>query len=1154
MDVCFLLGPAGSGKTWRCLESIRARLQSAPEGAPLILLAPKQATFQLERQLLADPTLAGYSRLRILSFERLAEYVFDQLGVTPPSQLNEEGRVMMLRALLGEHRPALHVFRASARLPGFARQLSQVLRELRQNRMGPGQLEQLAEKVGPAHRLDEKLRDLALLLRAYADRVKAQGLQDGESLLDLAATLLRSGAGLNQPPPRFPVEALWMDGFAQMTPQERHLLLALLPHCQEATLAFCLDAEPRSEPAWYSPWTMLAQTYRQCRQEVEGLEALGVRTKVEVLPRRAANGRFASSPALQHLERWWNQPRAMLATSEGPAPIRVLECAHPEQELVAVAREIRRFVRDGGRYRDVAVLVRQLETYHDVARRVLSRYDIPYFLDRRERVAHHPLAELTRCALRTLAFHWRHDDWFGALKSGLVRVSDSRLDWLENEALEHGWEGGAWHRDLVIRRRSKTPEMEEALNQLRRELIEPFQGLQRRAGETPTGRQLSEALRRFWEDLKAGRTLERWSQPADGEGAEAHHAAHGTVWDQMQAWLDNLALAFPEQTLSMPDWLPILEAGLEGLTVGVIPPVLDQVLVGAIDRSRNPDLKQVFVLGLNESVFPAAPPSPLLLTERDRDRLEEAGRPLGPTSRHQLGHERFYGYIACTRARERLVCTYARQDAHGQVLNPSGFIRHLQRLFPWLTPEAFAGARRLSEVEHACEMVGPILQHRAQPHERPDPALDQISGLPLFRPLLERLRHLHPANQEVRLEPALAGDLYGPVLRTSVSRLERFGHCPFRHFVDSGLRVEERKRFELDVRQQGSFMHEVLKVFHEELEGEERKWRDLTPEEGARRIGRICDALTPQFEHGLLEARGHHRFLAAHFKASLQQFIQVVLGWMAQYEFDPVQVELGFGGEGDPLPAWELELEGGRRLALRGRMDRVDVWPDPSGNALWCVVMDYKSGSRKPDRLHMEHGLELQLTAYLNVLHQLPEAAALLGAAALEPAGVFYVGLRPNWERGKTRSAVVGSAETSLKDAYQHQGLFDLALRPHLDNRPGAASGDQFAYRLTKDGLPYANTFGCLGSETFRDLLDMQTTTLRRFGIRIYEGDVAIDPWKKGEKSACTHCDLASVCRIDPWTHAYRQLAPLEPRTVAKPKKAAAKRGRGKKAGGGEGT
>ena len=133
MQARFLLGPAGSGKTHRCLAEIRAELLKSPEGLPLLLLAPKQATFQLERQLLADGSLAAYTRLQILSFERFAEFVLAEFSPSPPRLLDEEGRVMVLRVLLAQKQKELNIFRATARLPGFAEQLSLLLRELQRH-------------------------------------------------------------------------------------------------------------------------------------------------------------------------------------------------------------------------------------------------------------------------------------------------------------------------------------------------------------------------------------------------------------------------------------------------------------------------------------------------------------------------------------------------------------------------------------------------------------------------------------------------------------------------------------------------------------------------------------------------------------------------------------------------------------------------------------------------------------------------------------------------------------------------------------------------------------------------------------------------------------------------------------------------------------
>ena len=190
----FLLGPAGSGKTFRCLAEIREALRASPDGPPLILLAPKQATFQLERQLLADRSLHGYARLRILSFERLAEFVLDGLRVAPPQALSQEGRVMVLRALLLRHESELKLFRRSARRPGFAQQLSALLAELQSHGLTAPKLAALSGRKDLPGALQAKLHDLALLLGAYTKWLAEHQLHDANLLLDTAAEALKGSA------------------------------------------------------------------------------------------------------------------------------------------------------------------------------------------------------------------------------------------------------------------------------------------------------------------------------------------------------------------------------------------------------------------------------------------------------------------------------------------------------------------------------------------------------------------------------------------------------------------------------------------------------------------------------------------------------------------------------------------------------------------------------------------------------------------------------------------------------------------------------------------------------------------------------------------------------------------------------------------------
>jgi ATP-dependent helicase/nuclease subunit B len=1098
----FLLGPAGVGKTFRCLAEIRQSLLAEPDGAPLILLAPKQATFQLERQLLADEKLRGYTRLQILSFERLAKLALAWVGEAEPALLSEDGRIMVLHALLAGRRKELHIFHASGGLPGFARQLSQELRQLQQRQVSPEMLGQLAAQTGFSETLRRKLHDLSILLGDYLAWLQRRSLQDAECLLNLAAGALKSA-----PSAAPQIAGVWLDGFAEMTPGELDLLAAVAARCDQATLAFCLTAPPASASgSWLSIWTGIGETYRQCLTRLSRLP--GAHITVEILERDAAHGRFATSPVLRHLEEKWTQPKDF--SGDAGESLRLAECSNAAVEAVLAAREIWRFVRGGGRFREAAVLLREMDGYHDHLRRAFSRYEIPFFLDRRQPVAHHPLAELTRSALRAAAFGWQHYDWFGALKTGLVAAEQEDIDRLENEALEHGWKGEAWFAPLPAEGGKS-----EWAERVRRKWIGPFADLRSALSAQQfrlDGPQLAQVVRQLWQGLGVEKTMQDWSL------AEApDRAVHATIWTQMEQWLKDLERAFSEIKLSLRDWLPILEAGLARLSVGVIPPALDEVLIGSIDRSRNPELKLALLLGVNETVFPATPPSGHLLGEADREELEKHAVRLGQGRREFLSRERFLGYIACTRARQRLVVTCAQQDNEGSALNPSPFFAHLKRLFPKTPVENFV-LPDWSEAERLSELAGQLARAGES-----TPVLSGLLARPAFASLREQMSSFASLTEPQRLQPELATRLYGPALRTSVSRLEEFAACSFKFFVSSGLRAAERKLFELDAREKGSFQHVVLARFHQGLQKENKKWRDITPAEARRRVQETVAEVLPQFREGLLDASAPARFAARTVTESLQDFVAATVEWMAQYEFDPCEVELGFGMQDGPLPAWEIDLGGGRRLIFRGFIDRVDLCRAGREGVAMAVVVDYKSSAKKLDKILMAHGVQLQLPAYLSVLRHVRDARTIFDVERLEPAGVFYVNLRGQFENGPNRREMLARREEFRQRRYQHVGRFDLRALPYLDGGQ-ASEGRQFKYRLKADGEPDARNTDLMRPDAFAEMLDHVESELVRMGNEIYGGAIELNPYQKGSERACDKCQYQGICRFDPWVNSFRVL------------------------------
>jgi len=256
---------------------------------------------------------------------------------------------------------------------------------------------------------------------------------------------------------------------------------------------------------------------------------------------------------------------------------------------------------------------------------------------------------------------------------------------------------------------------------------------------------------------------------------------------------------------------------------------------------------------------------------------------------------------------------------------------------------------------------------------------------------------------------------------------------------------------------------------------------------------------------------------------------------MGQYGFDPHKVELSFGLKDDELPAWRLDLDHGRSLLLRGKIDRVDLCREPGTNAALAVVLDYKSGGAKLDPVLLQHGLELQLLSYLGVLRHLVNPKEIFGVGRLDPAGVFYIPLRARAASGSTRLEVLDESKDAARTDYQHTGRFDAAALAKLDQR-GEAKGTQFKYSINQNGEFSKTGNEAMPSGEFHQLLDANEDHLRRHGSAIFAGTAGATPYRKGNERACDWCAFQTVCRFDSWENPFRILRkPSNPNDAAEP-------------------
>ncbi len=1126
MTLRFIIGRAGTGKTHRCLSEIVEKAQR-DSSAYLIYLVPEQATFQREKAILERHPAGGLMNIQVLSFQRLSWRVLQETGggLFPP--LNETGKILILRRIVEIHKEKFRAFGRVIEQPGFLETLAKAISEFKLYAVSPEFLEMGLEheEIKRHPSLPDKLAELALIYKEFEAYIKNQYIDTDDYLSLLAKNLHRASFLRNS--------EVWVDEFHGFTPQEYHVLAELLLLCTRVNVTVCLDEEhtrkllPETH-CFYPPW----ETYQKLRQL-----AYEVNCPVEKDDCLDFSGehRFSRRRDLAFLE------SSFLAEKKVARPpgagLKLVAAANRRAEIEGVAREIIRLCREEGyRYQDMAVLLRDFSQYELLLPAIFADYEIPYFLDMKRPVQHHPLLELLRAALEVVEKGWNYDPVFRYLKTDLVSISRQDVDLLENYCLAHGIRGARWtdgrpwqyRRSLTLGEESELTQGEEMelqrLNKARERASKALLALQNRCKNSHTALDYCFNLFRLLEDLGVAWKLELWGKKAEEAGRLEEAKLHAQVWDKVIELLDQTAEVLGKEQLTIAEFSQVFNSGLEGLQLGLIPPGLDQVLVGSLERFRNPDLKAVFVLGVNEGVLPARSLEEGLFFDDERKALAGIGISLAPGSEKRLYGEQFLIYLALTRASDFLWVSYPMADGDGKALAPSPLIDRFRELFT-------LGEEKIGLTVCSVEPTG---DHDEDYVVHPHRTLGYLAAVlrqavegklvnPLWwhvynwyigqkewhKPLSMVVNGLYHVNREERISREQARKIYGTTLHTSVSRLERFKACPFAHFLAYGLKLKARPEFKLGAPDLGQFFHKALERFYQYLQAHGLEWAQLTMEQTREITEMIIDELIPQLQNELLLSTARYRYLTGKLKRIVLRAVWVLQEHARRGTFRPLGVEITFGREG-ALPGLQLTLADGSTIVLQGRIDRVDGAPGAKG--YYLRVIDFKSGSTSLSLLEIFYGLKLQLLAYLDVV--LTHAPHLIEGEA-HPGGVLYFTIRDPFitEKGPLSAAEI---EKKILRELKMKGylLKDPEVIKMMDAEISGHS-DLIPVSLNKEQEFYQGTSNALTLEEFTKLRRHVEKILEEIGQEIMEGDVRIQPYQYKGKRPCAYCLYAGICRFD---------------------------------------
>jgi len=1110
MAVRFILGRSGTGKTSHCIESISRALAGSDPAESLILLVPAQATYQAERAILGDGKIAGYSNLHILSFERLV-FLLSGKSVAVP-EISRIGQEMIIHKILRTNCDKLKIFSAAALTPGLAAKVAHTIIELHHCVKTPQDVSELAENLkqtDPNSITTVKFADIAAIYQQYLEFIDGKFVNP-----DIQLTIARKNIAHAD---FIKGARLWVDGFAGFGVQQRDLLAEMLKLVKESHIALCLDPAlsdlKNLESANIETTALFSATHRTYIELTEIIKNCKLKTAEPII--LDTPQRFRHSPVLAHIEKnlFCPDPDSPI---EAKDDIQIIAAANIRAEVNYIACEILRLVKQQNyRFRDIAVIVSDMTGYQHYIEAGFGDYNIPFFIDRRKSLKAHPAVELIDSALQAAINGFASKDVLACLKTDLMGMGRYEVDMLENYCLAFNINGRDWLSEQAWSFAGKDDKQfdQQRIDKIRRKAIEPLTKLKQclwvnENSSDITSEQFCLAVFEFLSELQLAKQLQYWST----DSAEDRHLQ---LYEKLIGIFDELTEIFAAQPMNPADYASILSEALSKLTLACIPPTLDQVLIGSIERSRHPNLKAVFLAGVSQKQFPVPLSFEQLLSDEDRTAAEAQNFTLDGNLHQQLSDRQYLAYIAFTRPAHRLYITYPLTDASGGAIECSQFLSNLKLLFTDLTQVRSSNIEENIEDIHTparladmlCEKLG---KDNPTSHSQTATLVAMLQKLgndpDLTRTAMLVNRGLDYKNT-ASLDAQITDKLFTGPFNCSASRLSSFAACPYQYFAKHILKLKKRKLFGLEPMDLGAFYHHVLDAVAKRLKKMGEDFATIDED----RLQKLCSEqveLLIQSDNSIsnfVKHSAHNAYIIDSAAEILGDCVRAYAQMSRAGDFRLKASELVFGKQTDIQ--FRLTTDTGKEINLNGIIDRIDC-VEVNGKTA-AIIFDYKKTAKSFSWSRLYHGLDMQLAIYMLAI-----AGAKIADCKIDFAvGGFYLPIEASPE-GATIDELDKYAK---KFNYKAGGLFNGQFVNALEKKEKSGWSNYYNYFISKENSPYGNfaKSSALTPEEFKGLLSFTESKITHLARRILAGEISIKPYRMRKISPCSYCDYRPVCRFD---------------------------------------
>ena len=1134
MSLRFYFGPSGSGKSHRIYEEIMQRAAQEP-GRNFLIIVPDQFTMQTQKDLVMRSDRGGILNIDVLSFGRLSHRILEEVGTKEMPVLDDTGKSLVLQKIAADLKEQLPAMGSLLHKQGYIHEVKSAISEFMQYGISTQDMDKLIASAEKRGALAMKLRDLKTLYRGFQDYIREHFITTEETLDVLRRSLVKSKI--------LPDSVVVFDGFTGFTPIQNRLIQELMRVCEETIVTVTIGEE--EDPYQMDGEQKLFHLSKKTVADLVKLAAEAEMTRGEDVFVKGGPNRFAEAPALCYLEqnlfRYQYEPY-----TEKQHEIHMFEALSPREEVHQTALYIRKLIREEGlTYRDIAVVIGDLEGYASYVETEFGQLEIPCFLDRTRGIVLNPMIEYIKSALQLYIRDFSYDTVFHFLRSGMADISREEIDELENYVIRTGARGYRTYSRLFTRRTEemqqgsgqedteRAEETLERLNRIRQQFADTVEILhmapRAKAGE------YVDHLYDFLEQNQVQQKLLNYQQQFEQEGDLAKAREYAQIYRLVMDLLDQIYELLGEEEISLQEFADILEAGFGEITVGTIPQNVDRIVVGDMERTRLKQVKVLFFLGVNDGNIPKNASKGGIISDMDREFLIESGTEMAPSPRQQMYIQRLYLYLNMTKPSERLYLSYAKVNSDGKGIRPSYLIDTVRKLFPQLAVEYPQNRSRLEQIEgrqEGARYLAEELREYADGTLREEERQDFYLMYRAYEADAEGRDRLTAAAfrryKESGLSRIVARALYGRQLENSVSRLETYAACACRHFLQYGLSLQEREEFGFEVSDMGNVYHAVLENFAGKLAESGRTWWDFDENFATQAIKEAVEGYAATYGETVLYSSARNEYAITRMSRILTRTVLTLQQHLKQGSFQPDDYELSFRFAED-LDSIHVDLSEEEKMHLQGRIDRIDVSED--AEHVYVKVIDYKSGNKKFDLAALYYGLQLQLVVYMNAAMELESRKH--PDKEIVPAALLYYHID---------DPTIETPVELTQEQINEEILTKLRMNGVVNSDPAVVERlDRFLQDKSKvipvekkkDGSFSARS-GILSREELQVVSAYVDTKIRDIGREILDGKIAANPYEKGNEEACTYCAYKKVCGFDGSIPGYekRQLEDLDKQTL----------------------